>query len=322
MKKSILSFVAAAAITGTAGANVQAEEVIVKKGDTLWDFSQTYNTPVDMIKEWNGLSSHIIHPDDVINVYPEKKYIVSKGDTLWDIAREHNVTAEAIKEWNSLSSDLILPDDELILYPNAKAVNAAVSPIKEAAAKSEKPAETVLAPVQKTEQPAANQTQSAEKAAQPVEKSQPAPEAKPAASNPETAKPAAESKPASETAKPAAESQSAAEPQGEKPAETANEEKAQKVLNMEATAYTANCEGCSGITATGINLKENPDQKVISVDPNVIPLGTKVHVEGYGNAVAGDTGGAIKGNKIDIFMPSQEDAINFGRKTVKVTILD
>ncbi|MBX9973855.1 3D domain-containing protein [Cytobacillus firmus] len=314
MKKSILSFVAAAAITGTAGANVQAEEVTVKKGDTLWDFSQTYNTPVDMIKEWNGLSSHIIHPDDVLNVYPVKKYIVSKGDTLWDIAREHNVTAEAIKEWNSLSSDLILPDNELILYPNAKAVNAAVAPVKAAPANSEKPAETASAPVQKSEQPAAKETQ-------PAEAAQPAPKAKPAAESntePEPAKPAAESKPAPEPAKPAVESQPAAEPEAEKPAETA----AQTVLNMEATAYTANCEGCSGITATGINLKENPDQKVISVDPNVIPLGSKVHVEGYGNAVAGDTGGAIKGNKIDIFMPSQEDAINFGRKTVKVTILD
>ncbi|WP_413774809.1 LysM peptidoglycan-binding domain-containing protein [Cytobacillus firmus] len=289
----------------------------VKKGDTLWDFSQAYNTPVDMIKEWNGLSSHIIHPDDVLNVYPEKKYIVSKGDTLWDIAREHNVTAEAIKEWNNLSSDLIMPDNELILYPNAKAVNAAVDAVK-APAKSEKPAETVSAPVQKSEQPAAKQTQ-------PVEKSQPAPEAKPAAESnqePETAKPAAEAKPAPEPAKPEAEAQPAAEAEAEAPAESANKEAAQEVLNMEATAYTADCEGCSGITATGINLKENPDQKVISVDPNVIPLGTKVHVEGYGNAVAGDTGGAIKGNKIDIFMPSQEDAINFGRKTVKVTILD
>ncbi|AND39989.1 LysM peptidoglycan-binding and 3D domain-containing protein [Cytobacillus oceanisediminis] len=316
MKKSILSFVAAAAITGTAGANVQAEEVTVKKGDTLWDFSQTYNTPVDMIKEWNGLSSHIIHPEDVLNVYPEKKYIVSKGDTLWDIATEHNVTAEAIKEWNNLSSDLILPDNELILYPNAKAVNAAVA---EAPSTSAKPAKTVSAPVQKSEQTVAKETQPAEKAAQP------APEAKPQAKSnpePEPAKPAAEAKPATEPAKAEAESKPAAEAEAEAPAETANNETAQNVLNMEATAYTADCEGCSGITATGINLKENPDQKVISVDPNVIPLGTKVHVEGYGNAVAGDTGGAIKGNKIDIFMPSQEDAINFGRKTVKVTILD
>ena len=52
-------------------------------------------------------------------------------------------------------------------------------------------------------------------------------------------------------------------------------------------------------------LKSNPDVKVIAVDPKVIPLGSKVWVEGYGYAVAGDTGGAIKGNKIDLFMPSK-----------------
>ena len=66
---------------------------------------------------------------------------------------------------------------------------------------------------------------------------------------------------------------------------------------MTATAYTAHCNGCSGITATGINLRANPNLKVIAVDPSVIPLGSKVWVEGYGYAVAGDTGGAIKGNE-------------------------
>ena len=91
---------------------------------------------------------------------------------------------------------------------------------------------------------------------------------------------------------------------------------------MEASAYTASCEGCSGITATGINLKANPNAKVISVDPTVIPLGSKVYVEGYGEAIAGDTGGAIKGNRIDVFFPSQQDAINFGVKQLKVTILN
>lgn len=93
------------------------------------------------------------------------------------------------------------------------------------------------------------------------------------------------------------------------------------VLTMEATAYTAYCTGCSGITRTGINLKANPNQKVIAVDPNVIPLGTKVYVEGYGTAIAGDTGGDIKGNRIDLFIPGRQDALNFGRKTVKVQIL-
>lgn len=95
-----------------------------------------------------------------------------------------------------------------------------------------------------------------------------------------------------------------------------------KTLSMHATAYTANCSGCSGITATGINLKENPDKKVIAVDPSVIPLGSRVWVEGYGYAVAGDTGGAINGNRIDLFMSSKSEALSFGSRNVKVKILD
>lgn len=97
---------------------------------------------------------------------------------------------------------------------------------------------------------------------------------------------------------------------------------ASKEITVEASAYTASCEGCSGITATGINLKTNPNAKVISVDPTIIPLGSKVYVEGYGEAIAGDTGGAIKGNRIDVFIPSQQDAINFGVKKLKITILN
>ncbi len=95
-----------------------------------------------------------------------------------------------------------------------------------------------------------------------------------------------------------------------------------KVLYVSSTAYTANCPGCSGITATGFNLKSNPGAKVIAVDPSVIPLGSKVHVEGYGTAIAADTGGAIKGNKIDVFFSSKSAAYSWGRKSVKITILN
>lgn len=94
-----------------------------------------------------------------------------------------------------------------------------------------------------------------------------------------------------------------------------------KEFTVSATAYTAYCKGCSGITRTGLNLKKNPGLKVIAVDPKVIPLGTKVHVEGYGYAVAGDTGGAIKGKKIDVFIPTQSSALKWGRKNVKIKIL-
>ena len=95
-----------------------------------------------------------------------------------------------------------------------------------------------------------------------------------------------------------------------------------KEFTVSASAFTANCNGCSGVTKTGINLKSNPDVKVIAVDPSVIKLGTKVYVEGYGYAIAGDTGSAIKGNKIDVFFPTKEAAYKWGRKNVTIKILN
>lgn len=95
-----------------------------------------------------------------------------------------------------------------------------------------------------------------------------------------------------------------------------------KQITVKATAYTASCEGCSGITKTGINIKANPDAKVIAVDPSVIPLGSKVYVEGFGEATAADIGGGIEGKEIDIFIPSEQDAIEFGVQKLKVTILN
>jgi 3D (Asp-Asp-Asp) domain-containing protein len=94
-----------------------------------------------------------------------------------------------------------------------------------------------------------------------------------------------------------------------------------KELYVSATAYSHE-SSITGLTATGYNVKANPSMKLIAVDPSVIPLGTKVWVEGYGEAIAGDTGGAIKGHKIDVLMPSSAQAISWGRKTVKIVILN
>ncbi len=95
-----------------------------------------------------------------------------------------------------------------------------------------------------------------------------------------------------------------------------------KVMQVQSTAYTANCSGCSGITATGINLKANPNKKVIAVDPNVIPLGSTVEVEGYGTAIAADTGGHIQGKRIDVHVPSKDAAFAWGQRTVTIRIVD
>ncbi|WP_445506055.1 3D domain-containing protein [Niallia sp. 03190] len=92
-------------------------------------------------------------------------------------------------------------------------------------------------------------------------------------------------------------------------------------IYVTATAYSHESVS-SEFTAVGINIKKNPNMKLIAVDPSVIPLGTKVWVEGYGEAIAGDTGGAINGHKIDVLMPSNSKARSWGRQTVKVVILD
>lgn len=89
-------------------------------------------------------------------------------------------------------------------------------------------------------------------------------------------------------------------------------------LEVEATAYSYKQAGLSNLTATGIDLRERP--KVLAVDPSVIPLGSDVWVEGMGNYIAGDTGGDIKGSRIDIHMTSVEDCLAFGRKKIKVVI--
>ncbi|SFF02418.1 peptidoglycan-binding protein [Alteribacillus iranensis] len=95
-----------------------------------------------------------------------------------------------------------------------------------------------------------------------------------------------------------------------------------RTLQVNATAYTADCTGCSGITATGVDLNANRNAKVIAVDPDVIPLGSKVRVEGHGVYTAADTGGAINGNRIDIHMPNKGQALEFGRRNLEVTILN
>lgn len=92
-------------------------------------------------------------------------------------------------------------------------------------------------------------------------------------------------------------------------------------LIVEATAYTPFCTGCSGTTKMGINVRLNTNIKVIAVDPTVIPLGSRVWVEGYGFAIAGDIGSDIKNNRIDVLVHSNTEAFKWGRKQVRLKIL-
>lgn len=86
---------------------------------------------------------------------------------------------------------------------------------------------------------------------------------------------------------------------------------------MEATAYNPTDGAPHGLTATGIPARRG----IVAVDPDVIPLGTRVYIPGYGLALAADVGGAIQGKRIDLCMEGYDEAWSFGRRTVKVYIL-
>lgn len=229
-------------------------------------------------------------------------HTVQSGDTLWSISQDNNVSVQDLLVWNELDSTLIYPDQNLkvedkvetyvvvkgdSLYKIATENNISVNDLMDWNNISSHlifPGDELE--LQGTKVAAANKTVQTATA--------PAPAAAPvqkAASAPVAVK-----APASST-------------QG-------------KEMTVTATAYTAYCAGCSGTTATGIDLRANPNLKVIAVDPKVIPLGSRVWVEGYGEAIAGDTGGAIKGNIIDLFMKDRQDALNWGRKTVTLKVLD
>ncbi len=94
-----------------------------------------------------------------------------------------------------------------------------------------------------------------------------------------------------------------------------------KILKMYASAYEPGPRSCgkyaSGRTACGLKAGYG----VAAVDPKVIPLGTKLYIEGYGYAIAGDRGRAIKGNRIDLGFKTVKEALTFGRRWVVVHVL-
>lgn len=105
------------------------------------------------------------------------------------------------------------------------------------------------------------------------------------------------------------------------------EETAQTWRTFTATAYVADCAGCSGITKTGIDVRDTityEGRRVIAVDPALIPLGSTVELRLADGtiieATAQDTGGAIDGAEIDVLMADVESALEFGRQAVEVRV--
>lgn len=99
---------------------------------------------------------------------------------------------------------------------------------------------------------------------------------------------------------------------------------------FEASAYTADCpEGCSGVTATGIDVTGtiyHDGKRIIAVDPSVVALGSTVEIKQADGttfeAVSLDTGGVIKGAKIDVLVANEADAVQFGRQSVQVRVIN
>ena len=90
-----------------------------------------------------------------------------------------------------------------------------------------------------------------------------------------------------------------------------------EVYTMMSTAYAGDT-----ITYMGTTPVRDPDGiSTIAVDPSIIPLGSKVYIPGYGLAIASDTGGLIKGNRIDLFLNSEDECINWGVQTVSLYLI-
>ncbi|AQU74478.1 3D domain-containing protein [Priestia megaterium] len=309
MKKFIFTLgttaILSAGFVGAASASTSGT-YHVEKGDTLWKVAQKHSVSVDELKDANNLTSNIIYPNQELNVatIKEMTHKVQQGNTLWSISQQYGVTVDQIKEWNGLKSDLIYPGEQLkIQSPNGQAQQSSPS-----VAQAAPEAQQAQAPAEQTQeeqqQPQAEQAQKEQQQAQA-----------------EQAQKEQQQAQAEQAQKEQQQAQAEQAQKQQQPAES-SQQASGKSMTVEATAYTANCAGCSGTTATGVDLKANPNQKVIAVDPSVIPLGSKVYVEGYGEAVAADTGGAIKGNRIDVFVPSEGDAQQFGRKSVKITVMN
>ena len=101
-------------------------------------------------------------------------------------------------------------------------------------------------------------------------------------------------------------------------------EELQQVMQSEQYIITAYCS-CAiccgktdGITASGVKAIQGV---TVAADTSKLPFGTKIYIDGVGERIVQDRGGAIKGNRIDLYFDSHQSALNFGRQTKKVTIL-
>src|SRR5699024_2110137 len=208
-----------------------------------------------------------------------EEYEVEKGDTLWDIANEYNVEVNSLMDNNDLDSDLIHPAQILQIDNESSDSNESDDSAESSddnGASEEATDEQAPAPSNDDEATEEDNNESDEAVEEETNESDEVTEE------------------ASDEADQATEEESSDEEEESRHVEETYNSNLE-TNSVEATAYTASWDGCSCTTATGVDSNENSDEKVIAVDPDVIPIGSKVHVEDYGTATAADTGGDING---------------------------
>ncbi|BCD27749.1 enterotoxin [Bacillus cereus] len=318
-------YVTANVLNVRAGANTDSEILGKLKQDDV--IETTHQVENDWIQfEYNGKTAYV-HVPYLTGKAPIKVQPVVKAEKTTKVQDTAKVREAAETQAKAKAQEATKAREAAEAQAEAKAVEAAKA---REAAKAQAEAKAQAA----AEAQAAAKTEEAAKARE-AAKAQAAAEAQAAAKAEDAAKAreAAKAQAAAE-AREAAKAQEAAEaqkPATQQPVAKETETSApssSRELRVVATAYTADPlengykAGDQVKSALGHNLTANPNMKLIAVDPSVIPLGSKVWVEGYGVAIAGDTGGAIKGNKIDVLMPDKGTSSNWGRKTVTVKVLN
>ncbi|ODJ62453.1 hypothetical protein BFR35_10000 [Brochothrix thermosphacta] len=248
-------------------------------------------------------------------------YTVKSGDSLWKIANEKNISIDELKSLNKLSSDVIQTNQTLQLSKTDATYTvktgdsiwkiATKKQVTEQNLKSWNNLSTdIIFPGQVLKLTGSDVPVAQEAAPKATEAAPQATTPKAEQTTPKVEKTA----PTTPAAAPKAEQ---AAPKAAAPkVEASNNSASGRQITVQATAYDAVSLG--GRTVSG-HLVTSTSEKVIAVDPSVIPLGSTVYIPGYGTAVARDTGGAIQGNIIDLNMSTAE-AVQWGRQTVTVTV--
>jgi len=305
-------YVTANVLNVRAGANTDSEILgKLKKDDVIETTHQVQNDWIQF--EYNGKTAYVHVPyltgKAPVKVQPVAK--VEKTTTVQDTAKVREAAkAQEVAETQAKAKAV----------EATKAREAAEAQAEVKAQEAAKAREAAKAQADAEAQAAAKAQEAAK--AREAAKAQEAAEAREAAKAQEAAEAReAKAQEAAKAQKPATQQPVAKETETSTPSSS-------RELRVVATAYTADPlengykAGDQVKSALGHNLTANPNMKLIAVDPSVIPLGSKVWVEGYGVAIAGDTGGAIKGNKIDVLMPDKGSSSSWGRKTVTVKVLN